>query len=252
MISEWNKSIWLTRSAFMPGQNWLVNGAILKGEKMALVWETLAYPADMQAVSFLLAKFDFVVAAYSHADWDHCLGTNGFSFSNVIAQQNAIHRFKFELPATLKKLNAKYSKAWEDACPVPPDFVFSDKLNLDFGSFRLELSSFPGHTPDGMVGYIPEYKVLLAGDSVEEIPVINDPKDVPSWIDHLKKWLNEPDIQTVLPGHGEITDLSLLEENLKYLIALTEKSPVEIETDNPFYLDVHQENCKLMGCSVGK
>ena len=62
------------------------------------------------------------------------------------------------------------------------------------------MSSFPGHTPDGMVGYIPEYKVLLAGDSVEEIPVINDPKDVPSWIDHLKKWLNEPDIQTVLPG----------------------------------------------------
>jgi len=46
--------------------------------------------------------------------------------------------------------------------------------------------------------------------------------------------------------------LSLLEENLKYLIALTEKSPVEIETDSPFYLDVHQENCKLMGCSVGK
>jgi glyoxylase-like metal-dependent hydrolase (beta-lactamase superfamily II) len=119
------------------------------------------------------------------------------------------------------------------------------------GDFSLELYHFKGHTADSIIGFIPEKGLLLGGDSIETVPVINNPEDVPAWIDNLETWMKRKDITQVLPGHGELTDASIFSDNCNYLRELKNKHPFKISDASKFYQQVHTDNCKKMGVTFG-
>ncbi|MHC1772494.1 MAG: MBL fold metallo-hydrolase [Flexilinea sp.] len=249
-ITPLDEQVYITKTDFYPGEKWLVNGAILKGRDYFVVWDTASFPKDMAELTTLLNEKP-AFAIYSHADWDHCWGTCGYSFNHVLAHTKAIDRFNNELPSTLKRFRNDHPNEWRGVKLVPPDITFDKKMTIEMGDFSLELYHFKGHTADSIIGFIPEKGLLLGGDSIETVPVINNPEDVPAWIDNLETWMKRKDITQVLPGHGELTDASIFSDNCNYLRELKNKHPFKISDASKFYQQVHTDNCKKMGVTFG-
>jgi glyoxylase-like metal-dependent hydrolase (beta-lactamase superfamily II) len=228
-----------------PKDHFQVNNYVLTGTEGTLVWDTLL---DPRAISEQSAAYTHqpVTAVYSHADWDHCLGTDGFQFTEVIAHKDAFERFSTDLPLEIRKVGRKQAPEWITLRPVPPTITFTSKMKLEFGSFHVELISLGGHTSDSIVGIIPEFKLLLAGDALETIPVVNDAASVKGWSQALEKLSQRIDFEQILPGHGNPTDRALLYQNIDYLSKLSNGTPFEIEDKGPFYRKTHRDNLQRM------
>jgi glyoxylase-like metal-dependent hydrolase (beta-lactamase superfamily II) len=105
---------------------------------------------------------------------------------------------------------------------VPPTRLFEDRLTLRVGDRVVELIEVgPAHTRGDTVLYLPEERVLFAGDILfkDAHPLV--------WHGPVSKWISAcdrllaMDVETVVPGHGPLTDLSGIRETRAYLQWLT-------------------------------
>lgn len=96
-------------------------------------------------------------------------------------------------------------EAWleanRDARFLAPDLVYSQQVLLDLDT-PVELLHFRGHTRGDTVAYLPEHRILVAGDLVDAMPFLGHgyPRE---WAAALRALL-ELDIDTVVPGHGPV------------------------------------------------
>jgi cyclase len=104
-----------------------------------------------------------------------------------------------------------------DLCITLPTEVFEDRRELNIGGVRLQVIHFDGHTPDSSVVWLPEAKVLFAGDLIFEgsYPYLGE-ADVPNLIAGLKR-LPEFGAQAIVPGHGLLCDEAEIAALLDYL-----------------------------------
>lgn len=226
-----------------------VRSAVLVGETRAVVWDTLAHPTQMAGVDALVGALPLTVV-YTHADWDHAWGTGGLArVDEVVAHAAAADRFRTDVPGELARRRAEAPGAWDDVALVPPGRTFETDLSVDLGGATLELHALPGHTPDCLVGYVPEWGVLLAGDTVETpFPVVNDGGAVAAWVERLRAWARVAGVTTVVPSHGPVGGPELLEHSAEYLRALTEGRPL-LRGGAPlsrFYEETHRRNVALV------
>ena len=239
-----------------------VRAALLIGRDRAVAWDTLAHPAQMAGVRTAAAELRHpsapafqaapipLTVVYSHADWDHAWGTCALGeVEAVVAQAHAAERFRTDVPAELQARRGREPGAWDAVHLVPPTVVFDHTLTLDMGGATLELHALPGHTPDCIVGFVPEWGVLLAGDTVETpLPVVNDGAAVRGWAEELARWLADGRITTVVPSHGRVGGAELLEDTLRYLQGLgAGKGPSNLAALTPFYRETHRRNLQLVG-----
>ncbi|MDZ7266021.1 MAG: MBL fold metallo-hydrolase [candidate division KSB1 bacterium] len=244
-LCEFRPGLWLTELQL---EEFAVRGAVILGNQRAAVWDTLSHPRDLQPVAQLLARRDFLLI-YSHADWDHVWGTAGLPFSGrmIWAHEACRARFAGDVPAELQqKKNAEPGK-WDEVVLVPPTHVFASAQALDLGGVSLWLHHLPGHTRDSIVGLLPEWGVLLAGDAVETpFPLLNAGSPLDLWMTALQRWAEDGRVQHVIPAHGEIGGRELLRQNLAYLRGLREGATAAPPADlDPFYRTAHRENLRL-------
>jgi glyoxylase-like metal-dependent hydrolase (beta-lactamase superfamily II) len=108
---------------------------------------------------------------------------------------------------------------------VLPTRTFEHELSLTVGDKRIELIEVgPAHTLGDAVVWVPEDRTLFTGDILfkDAHPVIWE-GPVSNWVAACERLL-DMDIETVVPGHGPLTDKSALRETLRYLEALTEQA----------------------------
>lgn len=241
-LREYQPGLWLTELD-LPDEGFAVRGAVIVGNDRVAVWDTLSHPRDMQPVRALVGDRPLTVI-YSHADWDHAWGTAGLpSYERVIAHAACRARFADDVPGTLHAKQAAQPGAWDAVALVPPTDVFQDDLVLDLGGLSLTLQQLPGHTPDCIVGFIPAWGVLLAGDTVETpLPVLNPNGPIDVWIEHLARWAGDARVRTVIPSHGAIGGRELIERTLAYLRGLRDGSCVVPEQLDAFYGETHTAN----------
>lgn len=221
-----------------------VRAAVVAGAERAVVFDTLAHPHQMAKVGDLLGGRPLTVV-YSHADWDHAWGTCGLpGWEAVVAHEAAGARFGADVPEELARRLAPDPEAWRDVVLVPPTVTFSGRFELELGGATLELHALPGHTPDCLVGWIPEWGVLLAGDTVETpLPVVNDGAAVEGWIDALAPWLVDERVERVVPSHGRLGGRGLLADTMRYLQGLARgEAPADPGAAMPFYRETHLQN----------
>ncbi|HSG09831.1 MAG TPA: MBL fold metallo-hydrolase [Longimicrobiales bacterium] len=220
-----------------------VRAVVLVGDTRAVLWDTLAHPGHMAAVEALVGALP-VTVVYSHADWDHAWGTCGLDrVDEVVAHEFAAHRFRTDVPEELKRRRTAAPDEWADVVLVPPGRTFRTRLTLDLGGASLDLHPLPGHTPDCLVGFVPEWGVLLAGDTVETpLPVVNDGAAVAGWVARLRQWIATPGFDTVVPSHGRTGGLELLQETAAYLEGLGTNAPPPGEALTSFYDETHRRN----------
>jgi cyclase len=109
--------------------------------------------------------------------------------------------------------------------PVPPNRIFEGELELQVGNKKVVLIEVgEAHTRGDAVIWVPEDKTLFTGDLLfkNAHPIIwNGP--VSNWIAALRRFL-DMDIETVVPGHGPLTDKTGLRETVHYLELLTDET----------------------------
>jgi cyclase len=109
--------------------------------------------------------------------------------------------------------------------PVPPNRIFEGELELQVGSKRVVLIELgPAHSRGDAVVWVPEDKTLFTGDLLfkDAHPIIWE-GPVANWIAALQRLL-AMDVETVVPGHGVLTDKTGLREILHYLEVLTDQA----------------------------
>jgi len=106
-----------------------------------------------------------------------------------------------------------------------PNRIFEGELQLQVGDKKVILIEVgPAHTLGDAVVWVPGDKTLFTGDILfkDAHPVIWQ-GPVSNWIAALRRLL-DMDIETVVPGHGPLTDKSGLAEQLHYLEVLTKEA----------------------------
>ena len=99
--------------------------------------------------------------------------------------------------------------------PVPST-SFEDLLIVDLNGLKLECRYFGGgHTHDNIVVWIPEYKILFGGCLIKSGNALGLGYVGDADMDHydltIEKIIKEyPEIEKVVPGHGEVGGFNLL------------------------------------------
>lgn len=94
--------------------------------------------------------------------------------------------------------------------PNKGDIVFEGDVTLHVGDHTFELIHTPGHTPGQIAVHVPEERVVFTGDTIfSECQTWLMTSDIEQWLKALDR-IGELDVDTVVPGHGPVTDKSYL------------------------------------------
>ncbi len=158
----------------------------------------------------------------SHVHPDHAAGAAIFQplGAEIVAAEKSRNSFEnwgrkdFE-----KKIEAQPNIYAGLTYALPTKYV-EDFWALDDGVHRLELHFFgPGHTSGDLVGWLPEHRILLAGDLSTNGQHNLASANVASWITVLER-LQELEPLIVVPGHRSIAGPEILEKSHRYLVEL--------------------------------
>ncbi|MFN8374224.1 MAG: MBL fold metallo-hydrolase [Anaerolineae bacterium] len=242
-LQEFAPNLYLTETQV---EDFDVRGVVIIGGKRSVVWDTLSHPRDMLPVLPLLAdKYTMIV--YSHADWDHIWGTAALPHHEIIGHKKCYERFFADVPTYLQDKKAEQPGKWDEVVLAAPTMTFSGQMNLDLGGVTLQLHHLAGHTLDCCVGFIPEWGVLLAGDTVETpLPIVEEDSPMDVWLQELERWEKDERVKTVIPSHGPISDRSLITRNIAYLKGLFDGSAKDLlpAVMTQFYWDTHEQNLR--------
>lgn len=135
----------------------------------------------------------------SHWHLDHVAGTEAFADCAVIANARTL--------AHLTQRQAAIEAGTDHGLPaikplILPDRVFDGRMTLDLGGERVELIAANIHSDDATVLWLPERRILLAGDTVEDcVTYVGAPEDFDIHLADLAR-LQALGATWVLPNHG--------------------------------------------------
>ncbi|MCI0801904.1 MAG: MBL fold metallo-hydrolase, partial [Chloroflexi bacterium] len=115
---------------------------------------------------------------------------------------------------------------WGDLELAPPFITFNDRMELftgESGDLRIELIFMgPAHTTNDIVAWLPERKLLFAGDLIfnEGTPFVAM-GSVSGSLQALKR-LRELGAETIIPGHGPVCGPEVMDDIEAYLTFIQE------------------------------
>lgn len=148
----------------------------------------------------------------THHHADHTFGLAAFKDVAVFASAQiagALERSPARSPEALAawKANDPDGGGWLDEVePVMPSLLFHGRMDVAANGRRVEFRHAGGHTSCSVYGYLPDEKVLLAGDLIFAgmFPFAGDETADPEiWMATLRSWL-DLGIEHVIPGHGPV------------------------------------------------
>lgn len=139
---------------------------------------------------------------YTHGHGDHVLGSLSFQGCDIFSHALTPVEIERLLPVWAQQADCtvdalRQQIAW-------PTITFRDELFLDIGNRKLHLFPTPGHSQDGISIYLPEERLLIAGDSVVTgiVPAIGDGDSIV--LETSLRKLGELTIDVMIPGHGPV------------------------------------------------
>jgi len=159
----------------------------------------------------------------THANGDHCHGNQLVEGAEIIASAAAAEEMT-ELPpeamaALMRAMAVDESPLgqffrdrfgafeFEGIRHTPPTRTFEGEISLSVGSKSVELIQVgPAHTRGDVLVHVPGDRTVFTGDIlfIDGTPIMWA-GPVQNWIDACRRIL-EMDVETVVPGHGPITD----------------------------------------------
>lgn len=195
---------------FAEGPNWVDDGALSLGIASyavvaageAIIYDTHISVEHARYIRDTLEeegvrKFTIVL---SHWHLDHVAGTAAFQDCEVIASERTaelLTRFKSAIEG-----GEHEGPPGIDPLTLPTR-VFRDRLRLPIGRVELELIHTNIHSDDATVVWLPEQRLLLCGDTMEDtITYVDEPESFDVHLANLGRlWQLAPD--RILPNHGD-------------------------------------------------
>lgn len=185
----------------------------------------------------------------THYHGDHADGNMKYTQIGAAAVASERSRALFDTNGERGFESAKAERAEEygQLTYEKPSVYFPQRLVFDDGTQRVELLHFGhAHTAGDAVAWLPKQGILFTGDAcVNGAFNYTGDSSTESWINVLNAML-ELDVRVVAPGHGELSDKTLIETQRRYFVELraavkkaleAKKSldQVKAEIDIPFY-----------------
>jgi cyclase len=190
-------------------QNWADFGAMNVGVATyvihhgdrALVYD--AYPSTEQAqwVRHYLEKIGIRHFALVNSHWhlDHVGGNAVYADVDRISTDKTFQRL------TKEKAAIEAGTEWGLPAIKPlvlPSITISADTTYLVDDIKVELRPINIHSQDGLVIYLPNDRILLAGDTLEDtLTFITEPEQIPTHIKNLRK-MKSWHIDRILPNHG--------------------------------------------------
>jgi cyclase len=170
----------------------------------------------------------------THANGDHCYGNQLLAGARIIASQKTADEMleglqPAQFAALLRQAPAQgllgaftiYAFGrfdFENITLTPPDKTFEGEMTLQVGDKTVQLIEVgPAHTLGDTLVHVPGERVVFTGDIlfIGGHPIM--------WAGPMRNWLRacdrilEMDVETIVPGHGPITDKHGVSELKGYL-----------------------------------
>ncbi len=214
------------------------NAGLIVGDGVSLLVDTLF---DLHLTAAMLDSMASVTAAApvaslvnTHANGDHCYGnsevTRRWSGAEIVASTATAHEMADVPPSMLAALNQAPGDVGElfrsffgefdfDGIELePPTRTFDHRLTIDVGGRAVELVEVgPAHTAGDTIVHVPDASTVFTGDIlfIGGAPIV--------WAGPLSNWVAacdlmlDLDVDTVVPGHGPVTDNDGIRSVREYL-----------------------------------
>lgn len=228
-----------SRSYFVEGQtalgspanqNFISNAGFVVTEKSVVVIDALGSPALAERLLTEIRRItpkpvSHVLVTHYHAD--HVYGLQVFkkAGASIVAQRSAWEYLGSETAQRRLEASRHDLAPYIDKSTrlVPADRWLEGDDTLVVGGVEFRMSAVgPSHTPEDMVVYVPQERVVFTGDIVFQgrIPFVGQ-ADSRHWIAALDKLL-VLGASTMVPGHGAVShkpneDIRLTREYLLFL-----------------------------------
>jgi glyoxylase-like metal-dependent hydrolase (beta-lactamase superfamily II) len=208
--------------------NVIPNIGIIVGRDGVLVVDTGMGPRNAETVLNEVKKITSKPVAYltiTHFHPEHGMGAQAFPASTIVIYPTAQ---KIELlekgPAMMKEFSGVSPEIADLLKPVKlrmPNITFSEEAEVDLGDFPVRLLHWnSAHTRGDSFVFLPKQRIIFGGDVVINrfFPIMADSDSSgTNWIQTLER-LEKLDPAIVVPGHGEVGNVALIESMHEYLV----------------------------------
>jgi cyclase len=181
--------------------NWLDDGALMLGIASyaivdggdALVYDTHLSVERARWIREQLGEAR-VTVVLSHRHIDHVAGTEAFADCEVLAG-----------PLTAKLLGEQREAIEAATPPVKPLVLPTGEVppSLQVGTTTVQALAFDIHAADHTLLWLPERRILLAADAVEDpVTFVDEPERIRAHLRELDR-LEALDPEIILPAHGD-------------------------------------------------
>jgi glyoxylase-like metal-dependent hydrolase (beta-lactamase superfamily II) len=210
--------------------NLVPNIGIIVGTRATLIVDAGMGPRNGQTVLRELAKVNKNTDLYfttTHFHPEHMTGAQAFPANTIVirpeVQQEEVDRKQPEFIHNFSQRTADLKALLQDVKPRPPDILFDKEAKLDLGGITVRLLWLgPAHTRGDCFVFVEQDGVLFTGDAVINrfFPIFPDADaSGKNWLSILDQ-LDELHPRTIVPGHGEVGDVSLISIERTYLKAV--------------------------------
>jgi cyclase len=195
-----------------------VTSAVFHSGKEAFVFDSLLYPDDTRALLKSMKDLGLGIRGLVNTHWhvDHTAGNQLFLETSRIISHSLCGGLMAEDDLTWLNEELKLEDKDKVRHSFPNESI-ADGSTLQVGSRMMEILHTPGHTPDSIVGWLKDEDVIVAGDTVTELPFAGygDSRDL---IESLQKVKSiSGDRGKIIQGHGGICRGEKLDDDINYI-----------------------------------
>ena len=223
------------------GWGWSNAGLIVDGDASMVVDTLFDKPLTEVMLKAMADAEPGATAAYdvlvnTHSNGDHCNGNELVATSRIIASAACLEELAEENPEMMLNMLAAAPEMGEtgefflhcfsafdfrDINRTLPNETFTGEKSLSVGDKAVHLKQVgPAHTRGDVIVHVPADRTVFTGDIlfIEGHPILWA-GPVQNWIDACDYMLSL-DLETVVPGHGPVTDqrgINAMREYLGYI-----------------------------------
>ncbi len=201
------------------------NAGLIVGDDGVMVIDTLAAPIHARRFIDAIRKvtdkpFRHVINTHHHSD--HVNGNQYFMPAEIVSHPYCRDEVVKMIPGP-----ALWPKrdGWTDGTDsrriVPPVTTFETRMTYHYGRTVVELLFLgPAHTYGDIVAYLPQHKILFAGDiAFYYVAPFAQNAHVTNWLEVIDR-IVKMDVERIVPGHGPLGGKRELAEMGEYFEVL--------------------------------
>ncbi len=132
---------------------------------------------------------------------------------DVLAHVDAAEEFEANAFQILEGMKSYAGDQAAETVAQGPTLTFEDEYIVDFGDMRIEVLHLgPAHSPGDVSVWLPEQKLVIAGDMAfhERVPPIFPDTCTSCWLETWETRFEPLGATYVIPGHGHPTDMAVV------------------------------------------